>query len=548
MAFDAGAIVGKLLLDKNSWNSTVSSVQKDLEKTKSGFSSMCADLKSNWIATTAMIAAAAITINRAWNLMEMGAKAKQVEDSFMAMAASSGIAGKRLEDSLIQASAYTTNLSNIASSVSTLIGQKLNPTQITTLMQIARVEARKTGEDVSSAFNQMSGAINAGFLRSLKAAYGLNVDATQAVLNYARQTGLTTEQVLLYHKAQAMANEVIRAAVGDLTSLSSAQTTYYERVQQTKSAWNDFLEKLGFGLLNFASMVGDIVGMMFSSIAGTYEMVVSAFYKVLSFVPGLKKVMNEASDALWSKSQENTAKILGLWEDLKDGISVSFGGTRDSGIAMNNAIQQGTEETAAVIKTTFSDWLNDTRQNFNAMLMFGQGSMDALSTGFSDLGMSIVGMGGDIQDAFRNMGNSIIKMLMDIAAKWIAMQAIMGVGKAISSIGSLFSASSGVVNTGYQNMSGHGFVTAYNGASMAGYDTGIEEVPYAGIYKLHAGEQVVPKYDSGKNGVIELTVINQITSGFVNAAIATEPNTVINIINQDAILNRLTRRTQRVTR
>jgi hypothetical protein len=41
----------------------------------------------------------------------------------------------------------------------------------------------------------------------------------------------------------------------------------------------------------------------------------------------------------------------------------------------------------------------------------------------------------------------------------------------------------GVVNTGYQNVGGHGFVTAYNGTTASGYHSG-------GIIKAHSGLNV----------------------------------------------------------
>lgn len=543
MAFDAGAITGKVLLDKSKWDSATQSIKASTDQMKSKFSSFTSSLKSNWIAATAAITASIMVINKAWNLMELGAKAKQVEDSFMAMTKSAGIAGQELEKSLAAASGYTTNLSNIASAVSTLIGQKLNPEQITSLMQIARAEARKTGEDVTSAFNRISQAVSGGFLRSLKATYGLNVDATVAIENYARQMGLTKDQVERFYKAQAMANEVIKASARDVNALSSANATYYERILQVKAAWNDFIEKLGFGLLNFVSIIGDLAGMLFSSIAGSYDLIASAFYKVLSFIPGLKNAMNAASDELMKKSQANAAMIQSYWKDMSEGVKVAFGGTKDAGVDMNGVLQENSLETTAVVKQTFDDWLKDTRQNFNAMLLLGQGTFEVLSSSFSNLFYDA--FTGDLKsakEAFADFGRSLLKMMFDIVAKWLAMKAIMGIVNAVSSVfGGASSASSGLNST----MS----VGSFNsqGLSLGSFAEGTESVPSTGLYKVHEGEKITPKYDANKSGVIELTVINQITPGFVNAAIATEPGTVINVINQDTLFNRSTRRTQRIS-
>jgi hypothetical protein len=84
--------------------------------------------------------------------------------------------------------------------------------------------------------------------------------------------------------------------------------------------------------------------------------------------------------------------------------------------------------------------------------------------------------------------------------------------------------------------------------SLGSFDEGTAAVPYTGNYKLHGREEIVPKYDSGKGKEIVINIVNKITSSFVNAAIAEEPDTVINVINSDTLRNGTTRRTQKLVR
>jgi hypothetical protein len=164
------------------------------------------------------------------------------------------------------------------------------------------------------------------------------------------------------------------------------------------------------------------------------------------------------------------------------------------------------------------------------MLSVGQGSFNTLKTGVSDLGMSIIGMGDDIEQVFANLGKSIINMLMEIAAQWIVMKTMMG-------ITGIFSF--GATSTGTSSIS----ASSISGTGLLGHSDGIEDVPYSGIYRLHEGEKVVPKYDSTKEASGNITIVNYITPDAINAAIAQSPDTVINVINADTMRNGVTRKT-----
>jgi hypothetical protein len=79
--------------------------------------------------------------------------------------------------------------------------------------------------------------------------------------------------------------------------------------------------------------------------------------------------------------------------------------------------------------------------------------------------------------------------------------------------------------------------------SLGGFATGIDYVPESGVYKLHEGEKVVPKYDANKQTAGNITIANYITTDAINAAIASDPDTVVNVINADTVRNGMTRKT-----
>jgi hypothetical protein len=541
--FDAGAVIGRAILDKGKWDSSVSSIKKSTQEMKSSFKSFTSSVKENWLAMTATIGVAIVTVNRAWNMMELGAKAKQVEDSFNATARAAGIAGDELERSLIAASAYTTDLSDIASATSSLINQKLSPVQITTLMQVARMEARKTGQQVSEAYAAISNAISAGFTRSLSAAYGLNINASFAVENYARAMGLTKDQVERYYKAQAIANEIIAKTRSELTGLNAATLTQYERVQQLRAQWNQFVETVGSKIMEILTVLGAAVGVVIETVYQLFAAFEWGFNWLISKIPGLKQIFGELSDYWANKLAESQQKSSAYMKEMEASIKSLFGGmssaaetgsgefTEKVGSALsefNSGIKEALEENIAQM----NDWKATGKEIVNSMVGGMRSSLSNFFQGF---------LKGEIRSAkqlFVEWGNFVLKIISDVLAQLIAVKiatAIMGfmTPSAPGGGGSGSGGSGGGGGSGAPNLT----------TSLA---VGTDYIPETGLYRIHKGEKVTPRYDSNKGENIELTIINQITSSAINAAIAEDPSTVINIIGTDDLRNGQVRQIRKI--
>lgn len=141
---------------------------------------------------------------------------------------------------------------------------------------------------------------------------------------------------------------------------------------------------------------------------------------------------------------------------------------------------------------------------------------------------------GEIRSAkqlFAEFGNFVLKIIADVMAQILAAKIMAG----IQSLGSLFS-----------NSGSFAFGGGLGGGSGAGgsFQEGTERIPYTGLYKLHSGEMVTPKYDANKHEATKLTIYNMITPEAVAMAMRSKEGegVIINAINIDSLRNGVIRR------
>lgn len=164
---------------------------------------------------------------------------------------------------------------------------------------------------------------------------------------------------------------------------------------------------------------------------------------------------------------------------------------------------------------------------------------------------------GEIRNAkqlFVEFGNFVLKILSDVIAQVIAAQIMTGMMNAAGGLfgmfGGLFSGMGGVntltgssYSIGGQTIASSAHIGGMGG-SYLGMQEGTERIPYTGLYKLHSGEMVTPRYDANKNQKEPLNIYNLITSEAVASAMAGKEgeNVVINIINRNSLRNGMVRK------
>jgi hypothetical protein len=218
-----------------------SGANQNLEK----HASLVDTLKTNWVAFSAAAVGAWMAVNKAMEIIELGAKAEQTAESFKMVADSSGIASDALLANLQRASAGTVADSDLMQSAVRGMVLGLNDQQLVKIMENARIAARYAGTDVQTAFEGISNAIGTDLPRALKQYGAITREETKLLeegfTGAARQTELF---------AVAMANLDVNTAKFGVAAGNAA-----ERVQKFHAIAKEAAEA-GGSLLMWVPKIG----------------------------------------------------------------------------------------------------------------------------------------------------------------------------------------------------------------------------------------------------------------------------------------------------
>lgn len=384
--------------------------------------------KKNWLAITAAITAGILAVKRALDLINIGAQSKQIEDAYHRIAVAIGEDSAYLKKELMAASKETINFSNVAANVSSVLGQGLGAKQVIDLMRVARAEARKTGKSVEEAFIEITNSISgAGTnLQTLKKTYGIAVDGANAISRYARETGLSAEEVKKLHKAQALANEIIRAGKTDLAAFNLEQTTSLEHLQSLSAWWSSVRENFGQGLFLFIQRFQQFyhaAGAGFADINATMADFFSGMFKwiqtALEYWSKLPFIGDKVSGTIANISQmteELKRQSAGFRELANEQRAVV--GEIENIINADDRLTGSQLSAVQEMIRNMKDVEDETGSSFSSMEAIATQSAQNIQNAFSDFFFkAFTGELDTIKEVFASFGEAVMRMLAEIAAQ-----------------------------------------------------------------------------------------------------------------------------------
>jgi len=192
-------------------------------------------VKKHWMALSAAAVGAFMMIGKAREYMKLGAMAQQAEEAFHTVATAAGENADHILREMKRASAGTVEESDIMQKALKGMALGLSGEQMINIMEAARISARLAGEDVLTAYENITDAIATNMPKALKR-YGLITKEEMSLVNKAIAAGV--EEVNLYQLA--MANATVQAArMGDIQSNAA------EQLQRTNAQHKELVETIG---------------------------------------------------------------------------------------------------------------------------------------------------------------------------------------------------------------------------------------------------------------------------------------------------------------
>jgi hypothetical protein len=304
---------------------------------------------------------------------------------------------------------------------------------------------------------------------------------------------------ILFNMAKIGLNSILYIINLITGAFFSATTGALKLAAATTAPWNkkakEQLEGLATGAWKLAQQYNDLANTNLKNIAdagkNTFDVLTTG-----------QSNFSEGFDNMKTQAQS--------WIDLFKNL-----GSQEVGVknwqAASKTFAEGWKDAIDKTIAELSDWGGMAGDIIQQASSFMQSSI-------SDFLMNIGDYLNGTKNIFVDFGKFMMKIIADIIARLITLWVVQKLVGVIS----------GTAGTS---------ANAFAGIRLGGFAEGTDSVPSTGIYKLHEGEKVTPRYDADKNGTIELTIVNQVTPEAVAAAMAGREgeNVILNTINASSL-------------
>jgi len=426
---------------------------KRLEGVRGNLQRFANSWKKNWLAITAAVTASIMALRKAWELMELGAKAEQQKQAFQNLASSLGVSSEQIIKDLRKMSGETLSTAEIMGKASQAMILGIDPTKLAKMMEISRASARAFGKDVGFMFESI--AIGVGRQSKLILDnLGIIVSAGDAYEKYAKSIGKSTKELTEMERKQAFLNATLEAGDRILKQIDTSTMTNLEKMQKLKAAWEDFAVKIGQALWH---VLGFIQGFMNQLVAGFFqllEVATTVFQKML--VPLIKlyellgKLPGKVGEA-YRQAGESVKKLSSDMELNKKAFEMAS--IESAKVAMEQydlvfaKVKETGDNTAQILKDVakqVAENAKETATQFNAMEEFAKQSARNMQNAFSEFFFkAFTGELRNLKEIFASFGRAVLQMIANILAKLLLIKlftAMAGPGGKIFGvdIGALF--------------------------------------------------------------------------------------------------------------
>ena len=283
--------------------------------------------------------AALAAVQRGWGLMAEAAKYEQQVRALNNLAASYNSNGNKIIADLKRISDGTINTITLVEKAGTAMMLGIAPEKISKLMEIARATARMTGQEVSTAFDNIAMAVGRQS-KMILSNLGIIVSVESANRTYAAQLKKTADNLSDTEKKAAFLNATI-AAGEDLIA----------RMGQQSDTTKDKMDRLKASVDNARLMISQGLIRVVLGATGAFQWLAAGVMTVIAIIPKLLEYMARANAKIyeWTGQTERMKASLSEAASLKKGYEDMLGAAGElAGKAADNfsAMVSSTEDMA----------------------------------------------------------------------------------------------------------------------------------------------------------------------------------------------------------
>ncbi len=254
------------------------------------------------------VTAAVVALKKAWDLVNLAAKARQEKRAFTNLAASYGMNADKMIRELKRVSGQTIDTMTLVRNAGTAMMMGIAPKNITRLMEIARATAKMTGQTVTKAFEDISLAVGRQSKMILDN-LGIIIDVEKANKKYAESIGKTSTQLSDLEKKQAFMNATLASGEDLMARLGNQTDTVSDRIERWKARWKDAAVWVGNSILTIGMGLEALFTSIGAAVNKTISMVVGGHRRLLDLaakLPLAGKYIKPMADGL--KAIEDNSK------------------------------------------------------------------------------------------------------------------------------------------------------------------------------------------------------------------------------------------------
>lgn len=221
------------------------------------------------------------------DLAQRGAGLRGLAESFDSLTSSIGIVSTTLLTDLRRASAGTVSdfelirLANVAlAGASGQFGQEFGR-KLPQLLEIARAQARATGQDVNFLFQSLITGIKRGSPLLIDNT-GLVLSVTEAQRAYAESIGKSVSQLSEEEKQIALLNATLEAGQSSIDRAAAFQETAAEKSARAQATITNILDKLALAVQPAFEMVLDVINRVLSAVDQLVTALLPVFQAIMT--------------------------------------------------------------------------------------------------------------------------------------------------------------------------------------------------------------------------------------------------------------------------